>query len=114
MPYPGKYVVKVNSQGPFSLIIAENYNDYWSISGVKSYMHYPAYSFLNGYYINETRVFEITIEYSLNKPFEIGKWFSISFLIGVLALLILIETHVIDKIRFKNLKFANNNAFTST
>jgi len=87
MPYPGKYIATVEADRPFILTLTETYNPLWLISNVKG-THFPAYSFLNGYYIEKTGKFEVIVEYAAEKYFEVGAWTSLISLAGVTLLLI--------------------------
>lgn len=61
---PSKYVVHVKADRPFFLVFDESYNPLWqAYSGNHSFTHSISYSFLNGFYINETGEYDLVIEY---------------------------------------------------
>jgi len=84
---PGKYAVEIDADKPFFLTIPENYDSLWHVVGIEGAEHFPAYSFLNGFYINKTGKLELTIEYAANSYFEAGVWVSALFLISVITFL---------------------------
>jgi hypothetical protein len=99
MQKPGKYVVAVEASEPFVIVIPEKYQSLWRVTQEKGVIHFPAYSFLNGYYINKTGKFEVTIEYALNNIFETSKLISISSMILVTALLLILAFKIPDRVR---------------
>lgn len=61
---PSKWVVKVNSTGPYSLIFSNSYHPMWRayVNG-KEYKSIPSYYFINSFQINETGDHEVIIEF---------------------------------------------------
>lgn len=60
-----EYIVNVTSYRPFYLLLGESYDNNWRayLNG-KELPHFYAYSYLNGYYINETGTISIIIQYN--------------------------------------------------
>ena len=70
---PTKYVLRVNSDGPFFLMFSESYNRYWkAYIGEEEINSIPAYSFINGFYINKTGEFDIVVEFIGQAYFRYG------------------------------------------
>jgi len=99
MPFPGRYIISVNASKPFILVIPESYNSFWRVTNIKDSLHFPAYSFLNGYYINKTGTFQIIVEYAMNMSFEVSKWISISSMIILPILAAILEIKCTKKHR---------------
>lgn len=94
-----KYVITVKANKPFIIVIPENYDSYWQVTNLNKneVIHLPLYSLLNGYYINKTGLFTITVEYLVSTPFEIGMWTSILSIAMLSILAVVIETKSIVK-----------------
>ena len=64
---PTKYIVHANASKPFFLVFSESYHEDWVayIDGqqVPNEYHFTANDFANGWYINKTGVFTITLEF---------------------------------------------------
>ena len=75
---PTEYEVKVNATKPFMLSFAEGYNSLWEAKVckdgeiVEKVDSMPLYSAINGFWINETGEYTITIKYKPQDWFEIG------------------------------------------
>jgi hypothetical protein len=82
---PTKYAVHVNASNPFYLIFSETYDNNWiaSIDGqpVPNEYHFTANGFANGWYINKTGTFTITLEFWPQNLFYAGSAISIITLI---------------------------------
>lgn len=82
---PTKYVVHVNASTPFFLVFSESYHKDWvaSIDGqqIPSEHHFMANGFANGWYINKTGTYTVTLEFWPQKLFYIGSTISITTLI---------------------------------
>jgi len=78
---PTKYVVKVNATKSFMLSFAESYDPLWVayVNGEKI-QSIPLYGVINGFWINQTGLLEITIEY------EPQKWFYYGLAVSLLTL----------------------------
>jgi hypothetical protein len=78
-----EYIVNVTSGKPFDLMLGESYDNNWHayLNG-RELPHFYAYSFQNGYYINETGPISIIIKYSGQEYLAIA-WFGV----GVFAFL---------------------------
>jgi len=77
---PTKYVVKVNATRPFMLSFAESYDPLWVayVNGEKI-QSIPLYGVINGFWINQTGLLEITIEY------EPQRWFYYGLVVSLLT-----------------------------
>jgi hypothetical protein len=73
---PTQYTVHVNASKPFYLVFSETYDDDWvaSISGqqIPNQYHFTANGYANGWYINKTGTYTITLEYWPQNLFYIG------------------------------------------
>ena len=78
---PTLYKVQLNATEPFILGLAESYDPLWIayVNGEKIRSK-PLYSLINGFWINQTGLLEITIEY------EPQKWFSYCSAVSLLTL----------------------------
>jgi hypothetical protein len=81
---PTKYLVKINATKPFMLAFAEAYDPLWEAHspGFKT-NSVPLYSITNGFYINKTGEYTLTIEYSPQKWFVYGAIVSIITVIAI-------------------------------
>ena len=61
---PSKWIVKVNSTGPYTLVFSNTYHKMWKayVNG-KEYNSIPSYYFINSFQINETGEHEVVIEF---------------------------------------------------
>lgn len=86
---PTMYIVQVNATKPFMLAFAESYDPLWiaNING-ENIRSVPLYSVINGFWINKTGEFEITIEYVPQKWFYVGLVITILSLIGSVGIVI--------------------------
>jgi hypothetical protein len=82
---PTKYTVHVNTSAPFYLVFSETYDKDWiaTIDGqqVPNEYHFTANGFANGWYINKTGTFTITLEFWPQNLFYAGSAISITTLI---------------------------------
>jgi hypothetical protein len=85
---PTKYMVKVNATRPFMLSFAESYDPLWVayVNGEKI-QSIPLYGVINGFWINQTGLLEITIEYEPQKWFHYGLAISLLTLTGCILYL---------------------------
>ncbi|MBT0158542.1 hypothetical protein G4O51_00995 [Candidatus Bathyarchaeota archaeon A05DMB-2] len=98
---PTKYLVHVNATSPFMLVFSEPYNGLWCANTDGNwYSNIPISSMMNGFWINRTGVFSVTIEYSPEKYFVIGTVISILSIGAVMTCLVL----TIDRVRWGLLK----------
>jgi hypothetical protein len=80
---PTKYVVKVNATKPFMLSFAESYDPLWvAYINREKIQSIPLYDVINGFWINQTGLLEITIEYEPQKWFYYGSGISFLTLTG--------------------------------
>jgi uncharacterized membrane protein YfhO len=79
---PTKYTVRVNASQPFYLVFSESYDADWVayIDGqqVTSEYHFTANGFANGWYINKTGEYTVTLEFWPQKLFYAGSAISIT------------------------------------
>jgi len=82
---PTKYTVHVNASSPFYLVFSESYHNDWVayIDGqpIPDEYHFTANGFANGWYINKTGTFTITLEFWPQKLFYAGSAISVTTLI---------------------------------
>jgi hypothetical protein len=88
---PSTYKVVVNSTAPFFLSFGRGFNNLW-IASVNGHDYRPVRSFgtVNAYYINETGLSEITIEYAGQRMFYAG---ALLGLIGLSASIIYVRRY---------------------
>jgi hypothetical protein len=82
---PTSYEVKVKSHAPFLLAFAEGYDRFWTAKARSSdhsreFNSLPLYDVINGFWIDKTGEFILTIEY------EPQEWFNISAIISTTTL----------------------------
>ncbi|MEM2146551.1 MAG: hypothetical protein QW279_14410 [Candidatus Jordarchaeaceae archaeon] len=78
---PAKYVVKVNATKPFMLSFAESYDPLWvACVNKEKIQSVSLYGVINGFWINQTGLLEITVEY------EPQEWFYIGSIISVITI----------------------------
>lgn len=70
---PSKWVVKVNSTAPYTLVFSNTYHPMWRayVNG-KEYNSLPSYYFINSFQINETGEHEVIIEFIGQRIQNIG------------------------------------------
>jgi hypothetical protein len=82
---PTKYLVHINASQPFSLVLSESYHKDWVayIDGqqIPDEHHFIANGYANGWYINKTGTYTITLEFWPQQLFYIGSAISITTLI---------------------------------
>ena len=87
---PTEYTVQVNASKPFFLVFSESYDTGWvaSINGqqIPSEYHFMADGFANGWYINKTGRYSITLEFSPQNLFYTGAAISIAAFIICIVL----------------------------
>jgi len=83
---PTKYVVKINATKPFMLSFAESYDPLWVayVNGEKI-QSVPLYGVINGFWINQTSILEITIEYEPQRWFNYGCAVSLTTFLACIA-----------------------------
>lgn len=93
MPFSGKYLITINATTPFVLVIPETYDPSWKVNNMDYSLHLPILGSINGFYINKTGRFQVVVEYTINTPFEVGKW------ISILSLSVLLTSVTVMKLR---------------
>jgi hypothetical protein len=82
---PTKYIVHVDTSLPFFLIFSQSFNNGWvaSIDGqqIPDQYHFTANGYANGWYINKTGRYTITLEFTPQNLFYAGAALSITTLI---------------------------------
>jgi hypothetical protein len=82
---PTQYTVHVNSSAPFYLIFSESYDNGWvaTVNGqqIPDQYHFTANGYANGWYINKTGTYTITLEYMPQNLFYAGAAISITTII---------------------------------
>jgi hypothetical protein len=82
---PTQYTVHVNSSQPFYLVFSESYDNGWvaTINGqqIPDQYHFTANGYANGWYINKTGTYTITLEFTPQNLFYAGATISITTLI---------------------------------
>ena len=78
---PTQYIVSVNTSQPFFLVFSESFDKGWvaTINGqqVPSNYHFTINGYANGWYINKTGTFTITLEFPSQNLFYLGSVISI-------------------------------------
>lgn len=86
---PTFWRVKVNATTSFLLAFADHYNREWhAYVSNERYQLIPLYGSINGFWINQTGLLEITIEYEPQRWFYIGSIISVTTLIVCITYLI--------------------------
>jgi hypothetical protein len=82
---PTQYTVHVNASSPFYLVFSESYDDGWvaTINGqqIHSQYHFTANGYANGWYVNKTGTYTITLDFTPQNFFYAGAAVSITTLI---------------------------------
>jgi hypothetical protein len=82
---PTQYTVHVNASAPFYLVFSESYDNGWvaTINGqqIPGQYHFTANGYANGWYINKTGTYTITLEFTPQNLFYAGAVISITTLI---------------------------------
>src|SRR4029077_8168448 len=86
---PTSYVVNVDSQGPFFLVLSQSYDSGWSAraNGLDIQQHFVANGYANGWYVNHVGRLTINIEWLPQRLADIGDIVSVLTLILGLTLL---------------------------
>ncbi len=85
---PAYWQVKVNASSPFLLVFAAPYDQNWlAQTSNEIYNSIPTYGYVNGFYINQTGLLEITLEYEPQKLFNYGLTISLLTLTTCIAYL---------------------------
>jgi hypothetical protein len=84
------YVVRVNSSGPFFLILTQTYSEYWkaTINGVPISNHFIVNGFANAWLVNKSGSYTISIDFYPEIISSIGK-IIVTFSLIAIALIIL-------------------------
>jgi len=98
---PCTYKLQINTDKPFLLAFSEVYNPFWkAIVDNEEISAFPVYSFLNGFFINKTGNFTLTLYFTGQNYVDVGlKITSASFLICMA--IVLTPSRVFKKIASK-------------
>ncbi|MDH5266303.1 MAG: hypothetical protein OEW62_01340 [Candidatus Bathyarchaeota archaeon] len=98
---PTSWVATINASEPFLLAFAAPYDQQWrACTDLKEYKPFASFSFINIFWINETGLLQIRIEYKPQKLFYIGT--IITLVICTMCFSVLFY----DKVRFRIRKHA--------
>jgi len=85
-----EYKVKVNSTGPFFLVFTDTFDRGWvAYTNNETFKHFIANGYANGWLINKSGTFEITIKFKPNDMFSYGSIISLVTLFVMFAYLLL-------------------------
>lgn len=89
---PCKYVVRVDGNGPFTLIFSESYHPLWKayVDGVEN-SPFITYSIINGYYIQESGKFDIILHFTAQDSADLGLKISCITLTSLLIVAVLLS-----------------------
>jgi hypothetical protein len=80
-----KYDVRIKSDKPMMLVFTEAFDKGWIASdGVQELESHQIYGMLNGFYVDRTGDFSLTLDYRPQKLFALGATISIAAVIGIL------------------------------
>lgn len=93
---PARYIVHIKNQSPFILVFSELFNDAWQASYQnKNFPHFRSNFYANGWLIDKTGEFDITLEYLPQRLLEAGEKVSlISYSLVVLISILLVSRTV--------------------
>lgn len=89
---PAKYVVHINSLKPFWLVFSDPYHPLWkaNIDG-EEIEPVPSYSFANGFYLNKSGEYDVTIEFTGQRYIRHG------FIISIVSILVAIAFAILGE-----------------
>lgn len=98
---PCTYRLQIDADKPFLLVFSETYNPLWkAIVDNEEISAFPVYSFLNGFLINKTGSFTMTLYFTGQNYVDIGlKIASASFLVSMI--IVLTPSKIFRKLAFK-------------
>jgi len=88
---PEKWFVKTNSSKPFIMAFAESYDSSWHLYKKSEEFIFPLYSGINGFYINETGILNLVIEYGSSFLLNIARILSLSSTVILLITIIVLK-----------------------
>ena len=81
---PTRYRVRMRTERPFVLALAETYDPLWVVSGLESPVSsIPLYGVINGFFLNRTGSYEITVEYQAQQWARLGTLVTSAAMISV-------------------------------
>jgi hypothetical protein len=85
---PTRYRVRVRAEHPFMLALAETYDPLWVARGPDLQVSsVPLFGVVNGFYLDRTGSYELTIEYQPQQGARLGAVFSTVVVMGLVPLL---------------------------
>ena len=85
---PTRYQVRVRAARPFMLALAETYDPLWVARGPDLQVSsVPLFGVVNGFYLDRTGSYELTIEYQPQQGARLGAVFSSIIVMGLVPLL---------------------------
>ena len=108
---PTYYTIDVNSETPFFLVFSQSYQPQWQASINENTIeeHFMANGYANSWYINETGQFKISMRYTAETIYDVGKIISIASIIILALLLVPLKLVRIRFLRKKNIKILEKN-----
>ncbi len=101
---PTKYIVHIRSTTPFFLIFSEKFDPRWvASSGNVTFKHFKVNFFANGFWVDKTGDFSVTIDFATQELYSIGLTVSFSVFI-LLVIFSLVPYRFFRKIIQKALK----------
>jgi hypothetical protein len=81
---PTRYRVLVRAERPFVLALAETYDPLWVASGPGLQVSsVPLYGVINGFFLDRTGSYEITVEYQIQQWARFGTLLTTAAVIGI-------------------------------
>jgi len=84
---PTSYTINI-SKIPTWVLFTDHYSDNWLVSGNKTHQSFPAYSMVNGFWIDDQQGGELLLEYTPQRVIPAALY--VSFISGTVVILILI------------------------
>ena len=108
---PTYYTIDVNSETPFFLVFSQSYQPQWQASINENTIeeHFMANGYANSWYINETGQFKISMRYTAETIYDVGKIISIASIIILALLLVPLKLVKLRFLRKKNIKILEKN-----
>jgi hypothetical protein len=95
---PEVYQVSVESSEPFVIVIPTTYRADWIVEGADVIFHFPAYSFLNGFYFDSTGESRMLIQREKQNLTRTGNSISLLSFFSLIAVLLLIKFKVFSRL----------------
>ena len=84
MAHPGKYEVAIDTSEPLQIVLSESYYPGWiaKVDG-QTIPSERIYGFFNGWYIEKTGEYEVTLEFTPSTQRKAGRIISLFTLVGI-------------------------------